>query len=134
MYSVLTPCHARKDEPTNHLDLSAIRWLSDLILEQRKLTVLVVTHDRAFLDQVCNRIVELDEGSLYTYDGNYADYLEGKEARLVLQDGAVSAARAKYRVELDWMRRQPQVRFTLYLNCVLVQAMVAICVFGSRIR
>lgn len=131
MYSVLTSCHARTDEPTNHLDLSAIRWLSDLILEQRKLTVLVVTHDRAFLDEVCNRIIELDDGSLYTYEGNYADYLEGKEARLALQDAAVSAARAKYRVELDWMRRQPQVRY--YLYCIGLSDGHN-CAYGSCIR
>jgi len=98
------------DEPTNHLDLSAIRWLSDLLTENKKLTVLVVTHDRAFLEDVCTRILELDQGSLYEYEGNYGAYLEGKEARLALQDAAVQSAKAKYRVELDWMRRQPQAR------------------------
>lgn len=69
-----------------------------------------MTHDRAFLEQVCNRILELDRGSLYEYEGNYEAYLQGKEARLALEDAAVSSARAKYRVELDWMRRQPQAR------------------------
>jgi len=98
------------DEPTNHLDLSAIRWLSDLLTDNKKLTVLVVTHDRAFLEDVCTRILELDQGSLYEYEGNYAAYLEGKDARLALQDAAVQSAKAKYRVELDWMRRQPQAR------------------------
>lgn len=98
------------DEPTNHLDLAAIRWLSDLITEQRKLTLLTVTHDRAFLEEVCNSILELDRGSLYAYSGNYADYLRGKEERLVLEDAAYAAAKNKYKVELDWMRRQPQAR------------------------
>jgi ATP-binding cassette subfamily F protein uup len=100
------------DEPTNHLDLAAIQWLSDLILENKKLTVLVVTHDRAFLELVCDTILELDRGSLYSYPGNYAAFLEAKEARLALEDAAVQAAKAKYRVELDWMRRQPQARET----------------------
>jgi ATP-binding cassette subfamily F protein uup len=99
------------DEPTNHLDLAAIQWLSDLILEtRRELTLLVVTHDRAFLEQVCNTILELDEGSIYQYEGNYQAYLQGKQERLALQDAAVSSAKAKYRVELEWMRRQPQAR------------------------
>jgi len=101
------------DEPTNHLDLPAIRWLSDLLLnhhQQKQLTVLVVTHDRGFLEDVCTGILELDKGSFYTYEGNYAAYLEGKEARFALQDAAVQSAKAKYRGELDWMRRQPQAR------------------------
>lgn len=71
---------------------------------------MVVTHDRKFLEDVCNRILELDRGSLYQYEGNYAAYLQGKEERLALEDAAVSSARAKYRVELEWMRRQPQAR------------------------
>jgi len=103
------------DEPTNHLDLPAIRWLSELLLnhqqsQQKPLTVLVVTHDRSFLEDVCTGIVELDQGSLYSYEGNYGAYLEGKEARFALQDAAVQSAKAKYRVELEWMRRQPQGR------------------------
>lgn len=98
------------DEPTNHLDLAAIEWLSELFLDQTKLTILVVTHDRAFLDRVCNNVLELDRGSLYSYDGNYATFLEGKQARLELEDAAISSARTKYRRELDWMRRQPQAR------------------------
>jgi ABC transport system ATP-binding/permease protein len=100
------------DEPTNHLDLAAIQWLSDLILENRKLTILVVTHDRAFLETVCNTIVELDRGSLYSYPGNYAAFLEQKEARLALEDAAVQSAKANYKNELEWMRRQPQARQT----------------------
>jgi len=100
------------DEPTNHLDLAAIRWLSDLVTEDKKLTILVVTHDRSFLEEVCNSILELDRGQLYSYEGNYQNYLEGKEARLALEDAAVQSARVKFRTELDWMRRQPQARQT----------------------
>lgn len=100
------------DEPTNHLDLAAIRWLSDLITDEKKLTILVVTHDRSFLEEVCNSILELDRGQLYSYDGNYQKYLEGKEARLVLEDAAVQSAKVKFRTELEWMRRQPQARQT----------------------
>jgi ATP-binding cassette subfamily F protein uup len=87
-----------------------IQWLANLLLEDPKLTLLMVTHDRAFLDEVCDRILELELGQLYEYAGKYEDYLQGKEERLLLEDAAVQAARAKYRVELDWMRRQPQAR------------------------
>jgi len=76
------------------------------------LTLLTVTHDRAFLGETCDTILELDRGSLYVHAGNYASYLEGKEARLALEDAAVQSAKAKYRTELDWMRRQPQARET----------------------
>jgi len=98
------------DEPTNHLDLSAIRWLSDLIKDRPKLTLLTVTHDRAFLEDVCDTILELDRGSLYSYQGNYAHYLEKKADRLDIEDANIQAAKSKYSVELDWMRRQPQGR------------------------
>ena len=98
------------DEPTNHLDLSAIRWLSDLIKDRPKLTLLTVTHDRAFLEDVCDTILELDRGSLYSYQGNYANYLEKKADRLEIEDANIQAAQSKYSVELDWMRRQPQAR------------------------
>jgi len=101
------------DEVTNHLDLGAIRWLSDLILEQKKMTVLVVTHDRAFLDQVCqDGILELDRGNLYPYDGTYANFLEAKEARWAMEDANLQTAKSKYKLELEWMRRQPQARQT----------------------
>jgi ATP-binding cassette subfamily F protein uup len=105
------------DEPTNHLDLAAIRWLSDLIKAERKLSVLVVTHDRAFLDDICDSILELDGGGLYSYSaagdqGGYQAYLEGKAARMAAEDSALAASKNKYRVELDWMRRQPQARET----------------------
>lgn len=92
--------------------MAAIRWLSDLVTEDKKLTILVVTHDRSFLEEVCNSILELDRGQLYSYEGNYQNYLEGKEARLALEDAAVQSARVKFRTELDWMRRQPQARQT----------------------
>lgn len=100
------------DEPTNHLDLAAIQWLSDLIREKKKMTLLTVTHDRAFLGDVCTSILELDRGSFYTYEGTYATYLEGKEERLANEDQAFREAKAKYKKELDWMRRQPQARET----------------------
>ncbi|KAL7554569.1 hypothetical protein ACHAWF_018030 [Thalassiosira exigua] len=98
--------------PTNHLDLAAIQWLSDLIAEKRKMTLLTVTHDRAFLEEVCDGILELDRGRFYSYEGSYADYLRGKEERLANEDQAYREAKAKYRKELDWMRRQPQARQT----------------------
>lgn len=100
------------DEPTNHLDLSAIRWLSDLVKDRPKLTLLTITHDRSFLEDVCNTIVELDRGSIYSYQGNYATFLEKKAERLQLEDLAVQSAKSKYKVELEWMRRQPQARAT----------------------
>jgi len=98
------------DEPTNFLSLAGVQWLADLLVENPKLTLLMVTHDRAFLDEVCNCIYELDHGSLYQHDGNYGKYLQAKDARLAAQDAATQAAKTKYKVELDWMRRQPQAR------------------------
>ena len=100
------------DEPTNHLDLAAIRWLSDLIKEKRKMTLLTVTHDRAFLEEVCNSILELDRGSFYTHEGTYSSFLQGKAERLANEDQAFREAKKKYKNELDWMRRQPQARET----------------------
>jgi ATP-binding cassette subfamily F protein uup len=100
------------DEPTNHLDLGGIHWLSELLNEQPKLTLLTITHDRAFLEEVCQNILELDRGKLYTYTGKYSNFLEQKADRLALEDAAVQSAKAKYRVELEWMRRQPQARET----------------------
>lgn len=92
------------------MDLSAIRWLSDLIKDRPKITLLTVTHDRAFLEEVCNNILELDRGSLYSYDGNYGGFLEKKAERLAVEDANTQSAKSKYRVELEWMRRQPQAR------------------------
>eukprot|EP00586_Coscinodiscus_wailesii_P012917 CAMPEP_0172497516 /NCGR_PEP_ID=MMETSP1066-20121228/101092_1 /TAXON_ID=671091 /ORGANISM="Coscinodiscus wailesii, Strain CCMP2513" /LENGTH=740 /DNA_ID=CAMNT_0013270341 /DNA_START=66 /DNA_END=2289 /DNA_ORIENTATION=+ len=99
------------DEPTNHLDLEAIRLLED-VLSSQKLTLMVVTHDRAFLENVCDIVLELDQGSLYEYcgTGGYRTFLEGKEERLRLADAAVSNAKVMYKKELEWMRRQPQAR------------------------
>ena len=94
------------------MDLSAIQWLSDLIKDRTKITLLTVTHDRFFLEDVCNTIIELDRGSLYTYQGNYGTFLEKKADRLAIEDAAVQSAKSKYRVELEWMRRQPQARET----------------------
>jgi ATP-binding cassette subfamily F protein uup len=99
------------DEPTNFLSLAGVQWLEELLADPA-LTILMVTHDRVFLDQVCDRILELDQGKLYEYVGKYADYLTAKEERLARDDAAIQSAKAKYRVELDWMRRQPQARQT----------------------
>ncbi|KAG7372237.1 ABC transporter ATPase [Nitzschia inconspicua] len=100
------------DEPSNYLSLAGIEWLSELLTSNSnpKLTVLMVTHDRAFLEEVCDSIVELDRGSLYEHQGSYSSFLQAKEDRLALEDAAVQAANAKLRVELEWMRRQPQAR------------------------
>lgn len=100
------------DEPTNFLSLAGVQWLADLLTSDPKLTLLMVTHDRAFLEEVSNRILELDRGKLYEHEGSYQSFLQAKEERLSAEDAAVQAARAKYRVELDWMRRQPQARQT----------------------
>ena len=98
------------DEPTNHLDLEAIQLLSDLIADEKKMTLLTITHDRAFLNDVCDRMLELDQGSLYGYEGNYAAYLEGKEARLANEDAVMSSTKKKFASELAWMRKQPSGR------------------------
>lgn len=99
------------DEPTNFLSLAGVEWLSDLLTEKKSdLTILMVTHDRAFLQQTCDRIVELDRGSLYEHPGSYSTYLQAKEERLAVEDAAIQSAKSKYRIELEWMRRQPQAR------------------------
>jgi len=98
------------DEPTNHLDLEAIRLLSDIIADERKMTVLCITHDRSFLNEVCDRIIELDDGTIYGYEGNYADFLEGKEARYANEDAFMSSTKKKLSRELAWMRKQPSGR------------------------
>lgn len=98
------------DEPTNHLDLEAIRLLSDIIAAERKMTVLCITHDRSFLNEVCDRIIELDEGQIYGYDGDYSDFLEGKDARLKNDEAVMSATKKKLSRELAWMRKQPSGR------------------------
>jgi ABC transport system ATP-binding/permease protein len=91
---------------------AGVEWLASLLTSSNnsKLTILMVTHDRAFLEEVCDCILELDRGSLYEHQGSYSSYLQAKEERLTLEDAAMQAAKAKYRMELDWMRRQPQAR------------------------
>lgn len=97
------------DEPTNHLDLEMIEWLEGFLSRGNK-TLLMVTHDRYFLDRVCNLIVELDNNTIFTYQGSYAYYLEKRQARLENARAEVQHANNLYRRELDWMRRQPQAR------------------------
>lgn len=97
------------DEPTNHLDLDMVEWLEEYLSHSR-MTLLMVTHDRYFLDHVCNRIVELADKTLYTYKGNYAYYLEKRQERITVQNANIDRANNLLRTELDWMRRQPQAR------------------------
>ena len=97
------------DEPTNHLDLPMIEWLENF-LSRSSLTLLMVTHDRYFLDHVCNLILELDNESIYTYRGNYSYYLEKRQERIDNQRAEVQRANNLYRTELEWMRRMPQAR------------------------
>ena len=97
------------DEPTNHLDLDMVEWLEDF-LRRSNMTLLMVTHDRYFLDRVCNQIMELDGESLYQYDGNYAYYLEKRQERMDAKAVEIERANNLYRTELDWMRRMPQAR------------------------
>lgn len=88
-------------QPTNHLDLAAIRWLTDLVKERKKMTLLTVTHDRAFLEDVCDSILELDRGRFYSYDGSYSSYLRGKEERLANEDQALRVAKGRYKGERE---------------------------------
>ena len=97
------------DEPTNHLDIDMIEWLENF-LSRSHITLLMVTHDRYFLDKICNKIFELDQHQLYTYDGNYDYYLQKRAERIEAQNAAVERARNLLRTELEWMRRQPQAR------------------------
>lgn len=99
------------DEPTNHLDLEMIEWLEEYF-KKEKLTLFMVTHDRYFLENVCNEIVELEDGILYNYKGNYAYYLENKEARRATEAAELAKTKQLYKKELDWMRRQPKARTT----------------------
>ena len=103
------------DEPTNHLDLETVVWLEEYlnnrtIRGEKALTILMVTHDRYFLDSVCTDIFELDEHNLYTYHGNYSYYIEKRAERIEAQNAEVEKARNLYRTELEWMRRMPQAR------------------------
>ena len=97
------------DEPTNHLDLEMIEWLEQYLQRHTK-ALLLVTHDRYFLDRVCGSIIELDDRTCYTYRGNYAYYLEKREERIAEANANIDRARNLYRKELDWMRRMPQAR------------------------
>ena len=99
------------DEPTNHLDLEMIEWL-EAYFAKEKITLFMVTHDRYFLERVCNEIIELDEGKIYKYKGNYSYYLEKKEERIQLEQVTTEKAKNLFKKELDWMRRQPKARTT----------------------
>ncbi|NRD20571.1 ABC-F family ATP-binding cassette domain-containing protein [Winogradskyella eckloniae] len=99
------------DEPTNHLDLEMIEWLEDYFAKTQQ-TLFMVTHDRYFLERVCNEIIELDQGQLYTYKGNYSYYLEKREARIENEATEVGKAKQLFKKELEWMRRQPKARTT----------------------
>ncbi len=99
------------DEPTNHLDLEMIEWL-EAFFAKEKITLFMVTHDRYFLERVCNEIIELDNGQLYKYKGNYSYYLQNKEERKALEAVNLGKAKSLYKKELDWMRRQPKARTT----------------------
>ena len=99
------------DEPTNHLDLEMIEWL-EAYFAKEKITLFMVTHDRYFLERVCNEIIELDEGNIYKYKGNYSYYLEKKEERIQLEQVTTEKAKNLFKKELDWIRRQPKARTT----------------------
>ena len=99
------------DEPTNHLDLEMIEWLESYFAKEN-ITLFMVTHDRFFLERVCNEILELDNGKLYQYKGNYSYYLEKKEERIASENASVDKAQNLFVKELEWMRRQPKARTT----------------------
>lgn len=99
------------DEPTNHLDLEMIEWLEEYFAKEN-FTLFMVTHDRYFLERVCNEILELEDGTLYSYKGNYSYYLQKKEERLENEAGEIAKAKQLYNKELEWMRRQPKARTT----------------------
>ncbi len=106
---ILEPDLLILDEPTNHLDLEMIEWLEGYLNRGNK-TLLMVTHDRYFLDRVCSVILELDDQTIYTYRGNYSYYLEKRQERIDNRRAEIARANNLYRTELDWMRRQPQAR------------------------
>lgn len=99
------------DEPTNHLDLEMIEWL-ETYFKKENITLFMVTHDRYFLERVCNEIIELENGQLYAYKGNYSYYLDKKEARVTAETAEIDKAKNLFKKELDWMRRQPKARTT----------------------
>ena len=97
------------DEPTNHLDLEMIEWL-EAYLEKTKSTLLMVTHDRYFLDRVCNEIIEMEDNQIYRYQGNYSYFLEKRDERIAMQQASISKAKNLMRTEIEWMRRMPKAR------------------------
>ncbi len=97
------------DEPTNHLDLDMIEWL-EAYLEKTKSTLLMVTHDRYFLDRVCNEIIEMEDNQIYRYQGNYSYFLEKRAERIEMQHASVAKAKNLMRTEIEWMRRMPKAR------------------------
>ena len=99
------------DEPTNHLDLEMIEWL-EAFFAKEKMTLFMVTHDRYFLERVCNEIIELDQGQLYNYKGNYSYYLAKREARMIQENVEAHKTKQHFKKELEWMRRQPKARTT----------------------
>jgi len=99
------------DEPTNHLDLEMIEWLESYFAKEN-ITLFMVTHDRFFLERVCNEIIELDNGKLYQYKGNYSYYLQKKEERIAMENSSIDKAQNLFVKELEWMRRQPKARTT----------------------
>ena len=99
------------DEPTNHLDIEVIEWLENYLATQN-LTLLMVTHDRYFLDKVTNEILEIDFGKVHRYKGNYSQFLEQKAERMAIEQASVDKAKNTYKTELEWMRRQPKARGT----------------------
>ena len=108
---ILDPELIMLDEPTNHLDLEMIEWLEDY-LKRSTISLLMVTHDRYFLDEVCNEIIEIDNKQIYSYKGNYSYYLTKRAERLETMQATIDHANNLLRKELDWMRRQPQARAT----------------------
>ena len=99
------------DEPTNHLDLEMIEWLESFFAKE-KITLFMVTHDRYFLERVCSEIVELDEGNIYQYKGNYSYFLTKKQERIERLSVEATKAKQLFKKELNWMRRQPKARTT----------------------
>lgn len=99
------------DEPTNHLDLEMIEWLEDYFAKEN-ITLFMVTHDRFFLERVCNEIIELENGKIYQYKGNYSYYLQKKEERIASENASIDKAKNLFVKELEWMRRQPKARTT----------------------
>ena len=99
------------DEPTNHIDLEMIEWL-EAYFAKEKFTLLMVTHDRYFLERICNEIVELDNGELFTYKGNYSYYLDKRNARIVQETTEAHKNKQHFKKELEWMQRQPKARTT----------------------